>query len=146
MPNAPPQGGKRTAATVLKHMCAAHVVSPMPILNPEDFLPLRPVEFHILLVLAKGDRHGYGIIQATELQTGGRLRLETGTLYRAMRRLTDAGLVRPSTRRPAPDLDDERRRYFCIAPKGRKVAAAEARRMARLVEAARASALLEETA
>ena len=117
----------------------------MTIQNPERFLPLRPVEFQILLVLAQGDRHGYAIIQAAAEQTAGQMRLETGTLYRALRRLADAGLVRPSARRPAPDLDDERRRYFSITPLGRQVAAAEARRMASLVETARASALLRKT-
>jgi len=112
--------------------------------NPEMLLPLRPVEFEILLVLADGDHHGYAIIQRTEERTEGRLRLETGTLYRALRRLASGGLVKPSSKRPAPDLDDERRRYFSITPLGRKVAAAEARRMAGLVDAARARSLIGE--
>jgi DNA-binding PadR family transcriptional regulator len=112
--------------------------------NPESFLPLRPVEFEILLVLAEGDHHGYAIIQQTEERTEGRLRLETGTLYRALRRLTSDGLVSPSSKRPAPDLDDERRRYFAITPAGREVAAAEARRMASLVDAARARSLIRQ--
>jgi DNA-binding PadR family transcriptional regulator len=105
--------------------------------KPGSSLPLRPVEFHILLVLAEGERHGYGIIRDTEIQTEGQMRLETGTLYRALRRLSALGLVRPTKRRPASDLDDERRRYFAITPMGRRVAAAEARRMAKLVEVAR---------
>jgi DNA-binding PadR family transcriptional regulator len=112
--------------------------------NPESFLPLRPVEFEILLVLADGDHHGYAIIQQTEERTEGRLRLETGTLYRALRRLSSEGLVMPSSSRPAPDLDDERRRYFTITPLGRNVAAAEARRMASLVDAARARSLIRQ--
>ena len=110
--------------------------------NPESFLPLRPVEFEILLVLAGGDHHGYAIIQQTEERTAGRIRLETGTLYRALRRLTSDRLVEPSAKRPARDLDDERRRYFCITALGRKVAAAEASRMASLVDAARARSLM----
>jgi DNA-binding PadR family transcriptional regulator len=110
--------------------------------NPESFLPLRPVEFEILLVLAGGDHHGYAIIQQTEERTAGRIRIETGTLYRALRRLTSDGLVKPSPKRPAPDLDDERRRYFSITALGRKVAAAEASRMAGLVDAARARSLM----
>jgi DNA-binding PadR family transcriptional regulator len=110
--------------------------------RPESFLPLRPVEFEILLVLAGGDHHGYAIIQQTEERTDGRIRLETGTLYRALRRLTSDGLVKPSIKRPASDLDDERRRYFSITQLGRKVAAAEANRMASLVDAARARSLV----
>jgi len=125
-------------------MCATHVVLSMTSKDrtPESFLPLRPVEFEILLVLADGDQHGYGIIQQTEDRTEGKLRLETGTLYRALRRLSSDGLVKPSSKRPAPDLDDERRRYFSITPLGRRVAAAEARRMASLVDTARARSLI----
>jgi DNA-binding PadR family transcriptional regulator len=110
--------------------------------DPESFLPLRPVEFEILLVLAAGDHHGYAIIQQTEERTDGRMRLETGTLYRALRRLTSDGLVEPTSKRPARDLDDERRRYFSITALGRKVAAAEASRMASLVDAAHARSLI----
>ncbi len=111
--------------------------------KPDSFLPLRPVEFEILLVLAEDDHHGYAIIREAETRSGGRMKLETGTLYRAIRRLTAAGLVRPSSKRPAPDADDERRRYFAITPLGRKVAAAEASRMARLVATAKARALIQ---
>ena len=112
--------------------------------DPNEFTPLRPVEFEILLVLTAGESHGYGIIKEAELRHGGRGRLETGTLYRALRRLTSAGLVEPSARRPAPDADDERRRYFAITPFGKEVAAAEARRLATQVDTARARALLSE--
>ena len=110
--------------------------------NPNDFIPLRPVEFEILLVLTAGDSHGYGIIKEAEERSEGRTRIETGTLYRALRRLTDAGLVEPSTRRAVSDLDDERRRYFTITPFGKEVAAVEARRLAAQVDAAKARALL----
>ena len=107
-----------------------------------DHIPLRPVEFEILLVLAAGDSHGYGIIKEAEERYRGRTRIETGTLYRALRRLTHAGLIEPSGRRPASDLDDERRRYFAITPFGREVAAVEAQRLAAQVDAARARALI----
>ncbi|UCG86073.1 MAG: helix-turn-helix transcriptional regulator [Gemmatimonadota bacterium] len=110
--------------------------------SPDSFLPLRPVEFEVLLVLAGGDHHGYAIIQQTDERTEGKLRLETGTLYRALRRLSSSGLVKPASKRPAPDLDDERRRYFSITQLGRKVAEAEARRLARLVDAAHACSLI----
>jgi DNA-binding PadR family transcriptional regulator len=112
--------------------------------NPDEHIPLRPVEFEILLVLTAGESHGYGIIKETEERSQGRTRIETGTLYRALRRLTEAGLVEPVSRRAAPDLDDERRRYFSITPFGRRVAAAEARRLAAQVDEARARALLPE--
>lgn len=111
---------------------------------PQRDRPLRPVEFQILLVLAEGEAHGYSIIRETEARTGGEMRLEPGTLYRALQRLTQQGLIRESDRRPAPDLDDQRRRYFGLTDAGREAAGAEARRMARLVEEARAADLLNE--
>jgi len=110
--------------------------------DPHDLIPLRPVEFEILLVLTGGEAHGYKIIREAEVRSGGHLRFATGTLYRGLRRLVSAGLVQPAERRPAPDAEDERRRYFAITPFGRAVAAAEAQRLAAQVEAARASALL----
>ena len=111
--------------------------------SPEDHLPLRPVEFQILLTLAERDRHGYGIIQETEARTEGQMLLETGTMYRALRRLVDGGLAKQASRRPARDLDDERRRYYAITALGRKVAASEAMRMAKLVDSARAIDLIK---
>jgi DNA-binding PadR family transcriptional regulator len=110
--------------------------------NPFDFTPLRPVEFEILLVLSGGESHGYGIIKEAEERSAGASRIETGTLYRALRRLTSEGLVIPTDRRPAPESDDERRRYFAITPFGKKVAAAEANRLSAQVDAARTRALL----
>lgn len=105
--------------------------------DPGGFLPLRPVEFEILLVLAREDAHGYAIIKEAEERPGGPGRIQTGTLYRALRRLTASSLVQPSERRPAPDLDDERRSYYSITPLGRRVVLAEARRLESQVEAAR---------
>lgn len=102
---------------------------------------LRPVEFQILLSLANGERHGYAIILETEERTEGRLRLEPGTLYRALRRMKAGGLIRELDRRPDPD-DDQRRRYYAITPGGRAAAADEAGRLSRLVDAARDARLL----
>jgi DNA-binding PadR family transcriptional regulator len=110
--------------------------------SAEDFLPLRPVEFEILLVLAGGERHGYAIIKEAEGRYEGAPRITTGTLYRAMRRLVSDGLIKPLDRRAAPEVGDERRRYFAATPFGRAVASAEARRLRAQVEAARAGALL----
>lgn len=107
----------------------------------EEFLPLRPVEFHVLLALGNGERHGYGILQEAMRRSGGALFLEPGTLYRALRRMLRAGLVAES-KGPARSDDDERRRYYRVTGLGRRVAAAEAERMSALVLAARAGGLL----
>jgi DNA-binding PadR family transcriptional regulator len=106
-------------------------------------LPLRPVEFHILLALADGERHGYAIRQEAAERSGGELLLEPGTLYRALRRLLEAGLV--AELRPARDAQpeaDERRRTYRLTDLGRRAAAAEAERMAELVAAARTQRLV----
>ena len=110
--------------------------------DPERFLPLRPVELEILLTLADGERHGYAIIQETEARTEGAVRLETGTMSRALRRLVKSGLAAPSERRASDESDDERRRYYAITALGRQVVAAEVARMARIVATARAARLL----
>ena len=105
-------------------------------------MPLRPVEFHILLALAADERHGYGLLQEVAALTNGELQLEPGTLYRALHRMLKAGWVTESARRPAADLDDERRRYYRLTPAGRRIASAEAARLQRLVTVARANRLL----
>lgn len=104
-------------------------------------LPLPRATFHILLALAEQDRHGYAILQEVEASTGGELRLSAGTLYRSIHRMLEQGLVVETRDRPAPDEDDERRRYYRITPYGTAVAKAEARRLARLVRLARAAGL-----
>ena len=109
-------------------------------------MPLRPVEFHILLALAGEERHGYAILQAVAALTDEELVLEPGTLYRALHRMLRDGWVAESARRPAPDLDDERRRYYRITALGTAVAKAEARRLAQLVRMARARGLAPEKA
>jgi len=88
-------------------------------------------------VLSKGDAHGYAIIKAAEERSRGPGRIETGTLYRALRRLSKAGLVQQAEARPAPEDDDERRTYYAVTPFGRAVALAEARRLQSQVEAAK---------
>src|SRR5215471_9998969 len=99
-------------------------------------LPLRPVEFHILLSLAAGERHGYGIIQ--DIETRGETSVpDVGTMYRALARLAEAGLIEEASRRAAPDAGDERRNYYRVTSLGMRAARAEARRLGSLVEAAR---------
>jgi DNA-binding PadR family transcriptional regulator len=107
--------------------------------NPVDrHLPLKPVAFQILLSLADGELHGYGITQDIAGRTSARMRLEPGNLYRSLKAMLDDGLIEESSRRPAPDLDDERRRYYRITTLGRKVAAAETARLADVVREAKA--------
>jgi DNA-binding PadR family transcriptional regulator len=109
-----------------------------PDLDVDALLPLPTATFHILLALAKEDRHGYAVIQDVEQRTNGELRLSAGTLYRSIQRMLEQGLLRETRDRPSPELDDERRRYYRITPFGEAVARAEARRMADLVRMARA--------
>ncbi len=113
-----------------------------PSTDIDRYLPLTPVAFEILLAVAEEERHGYGIMQDIEESSGGRMRLNPGTLYRAINRLVDAGLLRELAARPAPDLDDARRRYYAPTAHGRRVAEAEARRLAAQVAAARAKRVL----
>jgi DNA-binding PadR family transcriptional regulator len=108
----------------------------------DALLPLPAATFHILIALAKEDRHGYAVIQDVEQRTGGEIRLSAGTLYRSIQRMLEQGLLRETRDRPAPELDDERRRYYRITPFGEAVARAEARRMAELVKMARAQGLV----
>jgi DNA-binding PadR family transcriptional regulator len=104
----------------------------------ERLLPLKPVMFQVLLSLADGERHGYGITLDIAARTAARMRIEPGNLYRSLRTLLDDGVIEESERRPAPDLDDERRRYYRITPFGRRVAAAETVRLEALVREAKA--------
>jgi DNA-binding PadR family transcriptional regulator len=109
-------------------------------------LPLPPATFHILLAVAQQDRHGYAIIQDVEARTGGELRLSPGTLYRSVQRMLEQGLILETSERPAPDLDDERRRYYRMTPFGEVVARAELRRIEGLVRLARKQGLTPERA
>jgi DNA-binding PadR family transcriptional regulator len=100
-------------------------------------MAIRSTEFHILLALAGEERHGYAILQELVRLTDGDVQLEPGTLYRALRRMLNDGWVAESARRPAADVDDERRRYYRLTPLGRRIASAEADRLWRLVAVAR---------
>jgi len=105
----------------------------------DELLPLPAATFHILLALADEDRHGYAIIQEVEARTGGELRLSAGTLYRSIQRMLEQGLLVETRDRPAPEEDDQRRRYYRITPLGTAVARAEARRLSALLRLARAA-------
>ena len=105
-------------------------------------MSIRPIEFQILLTLASEERHGYGIMQEAARLSDGAVDLGPGTLYRALHRMLRAGWIAESARRPAADADDERRRYYRLTPLGRRMAANEAERLARLVAVARSNRLL----
>ena len=107
----------------------------------EKHLPLRRVEFHILLSLAAGERHGYGIIQDIEAR-GETSVPDVGTMYRALARMVEAGLIEAAARRPATDSGDERRNYYRITSAGMRIARAEVRRLESLMRAARLGGLL----
>jgi DNA-binding PadR family transcriptional regulator len=111
-------------------------------ISPDDLLPLTPAVFHILLALAGGERHGYGIMQEIAASTDRQLRIGPATLYRSIKQMMAQGLIEESSVRPDPALDDERRRYYRMTAFGREVARAEAERLARLVRAAQARQLL----
>ena len=105
-------------------------------IDPEDYLPLTPAVFHVLLALADGERHGYAIMQEVAETTDGRINMGPGTLYGTIKRLLKSGLIEESDRRPDAKEDDERRRYYRLTGVGQRVAEAEARRyneMAKLV-------------
>ena len=103
--------------------------------NPSRFLPLSPHQFHILLALTDGDRHGYAVIQEIDHRTNGALRIGTGTLYTAIARLVELRLIADSDRAP---VINERRRYYRLTPLGRAVLQAETTRLETLVRHAHA--------
>lgn len=110
--------------------------------EPDDFLPLPRDTFDVLVSLADRDRHGYAILQDIAERTGGRIRLSPSTLYAVIKRLLESELIEELSERPDPAHDDERRRYYCLTPLGRRVAESEAARLTRLLADARASGLL----
>jgi DNA-binding PadR family transcriptional regulator len=114
--------------------------------DPATLLPLAPASFHILLALAQEDLHGYAVMQEVEARTRGEIRLSAGTLYRTIHRLLEQGLVVELRERPAPEEDDERRRYYRLTRLGRDVARAEATRLRGLVDMARECGLAPEEA
>ncbi|MGH9241835.1 MAG: PadR family transcriptional regulator [Vicinamibacterales bacterium] len=112
----------------------------------EDLLPLPPATFHILMAVADEDLHGYAIIKEIAARTDNAVRMGAGTLYRSVQRMVQQGLIVEVDERPAPDEDDERRRYYRITKFGVAVAKAEARRLQDLVRIARASGFAPKSA
>ena len=105
--------------------------------NPKKFIPLKAQWFQIMLSLAGGEQHGYGIMQEVLGRTHGKVRLWPATLYGSIKRLIEADLIEESDERPAPELDDARRRYYRLTTLGRRVLDAECERLQDLVRTIR---------
>ena len=112
------------------------------VLTPESQLPLAPATFEILLALVDGDRHGYAIMKEVASRTDGEVRMGPGTLYGALKRLLEAGLVEEGSERADAELGDDRRRYYRLTKFGLRVARLEARRLDAMVRAARQKKLI----
>ena len=106
-------------------------------IDTQRFIPLKTNWFHIMLSLASGEQHGYGIMQEVLNRTTGKLRLWPATLYGSIKRLIEADLIEESDERPAPELDDARRRYYRLTGLGRRVLDAECERLQELVRTIR---------
>lgn len=109
----------------------------------QRLLPLRPVDLQVLLVLAgEGELHGYGIMKRVEEQSGGRVRLEVGSLYRVMGRLLEEGLIEPAPKLRKASDDPRRKRLYRISDHGAEVMRAEVDRLRGVIETARAQRLV----
>ena len=109
-------------------------------------LPLTPAVFHILLALADGALHGYGIMKQVEADSQGKVTMGPGTLYGSLKRMLDAGLVRESDKRVDPAMDDQRRIYYQLTASGAQALAAELERYQRIVLVARQRQLFPKSA
>ena len=107
---------------------------------------LTPAVFHVLLALADGPSHGYGIMQEVDEFTAGSTKLGPGTLYRSIQRMLVDGLIEELAIAAHDESDDDRRRYYRLTPKGLATAKSEAQRIANLVEAAQRRKLLSRRA
>jgi len=110
--------------------------------TPEDFLPLTPAVFNILLALADSEKHGYGIMLEVETNTNGQVLMGPGTLYGSIKRMLKASLIEESDERADPEMDDQRRKYYRLTNLGRRVLRMEAERLASQVMVARAKNVL----
>ena len=99
----------------------------------EEMIPLTPAVLHILLALADGERHGYGIMQEVTGRAGGHVKMGPGTLYGSIKRMLTDGLIEETGERPDPALDDERRRYYRLTSFGLRVMQAEVLRLHQIV-------------
>ncbi len=108
--------------------------------SPDDidsYLPLPASAMHIIVALARGEKHGYAVMRDIDDLSGGSVSMGPGTLYGSIKRMIDQGLVEETEERPDPALDDQRRRYYRLTSLGHRVGAAEQARLAALLDAAR---------
>ena len=111
--------------------------------NPEEYLPLTPAVFNILLALADGEKHGYGIMLEVEANTKGQVLMGPGTLYGSIKRMLQASLIEESDERIDPEMDDPRRRsYYRLTDLGRRILRMEAERLVSQVRIARLKKIL----
>ena len=110
--------------------------------DPASLIPLPAATFHVLVALADSDRHGYSIMQDVAARTGGKVKLSAATLYSTIHRMLEQGLITELSESPDPDCSDERRRYYRLTGFGRRVALAEAQRLADLLNQARQTGLI----
>ncbi len=108
--------------------------------SASDFIPLNPRDYLVLFSLTAEERHGYGIVKEVENHSAGSVRMDPSNLYRSLKRLINNGLVEESE-----PLSDERRRFYSLTSLGRDVVSAEAHRLSRLTDAARARDLIPES-
>ena len=127
--------GENSFAMVSYIYASIYMAEPMK--KADRFIPLKTQWFHILLSLAGEEQHGYGIMQEVLERTDGKVRLWPATLYGSIKRLIEAGLIEESNERPAPELDDARRRYYRLTGLGRQVLRTECERLQKLVRGIR---------
>lgn len=104
--------------------------------DADELLPLPSAQLHILLALADGEKHGYAVMREVESMTDGEVTMGPGTLYGAVKKMLNVGLIEETDQRPDPEMDDERRRYYRTTGLGARVLAAETARLERLVQTA----------
>jgi DNA-binding PadR family transcriptional regulator len=108
----------------------------------QPLVPLTPAVFYILLALASGEKHGYQIMKQAKGDSHNQVKMGTGTLYGSLKRMLADGLIEEAGERPAPELDDERRRYYRLTVSGRRALGAELLRYAEVVAIAERRRLL----
>lgn len=113
--------------------------------NPEELIPLTPAVFNILLALADGEKHGYGIMLEVESNTNGQITMGPGTLYGSIKRMLKSSLIEECDERPDERMDDQRRKYYKLSGLGQRTLRLEAERLASQVQVARAKNLLSHT-
>lgn len=99
----------------------------------KPLIPLTPAVFYILLALTGGEKHGYEMMKQVNQDSQGQVKMGTGTLYGSLKRMLADGLIEEAGERPAPELDDERRRYYRLTDLGRRAFTTELQRYNQVV-------------